>query len=59
VRIEAQYQELSDGTLILGPPKSDAGVRAAQIRDYTGDRQAATAEHFIQCPDDTNSRLFR
>jgi integrase len=31
VRIEEQYQELSDGTLILGPPKTDAGVRTIVI----------------------------
>ena len=31
VRIEEQYQELSDGTLVLGPPKTDAGVRTIVI----------------------------
>ena len=31
VRIEEQYQELSDGTIILGPPKTDAGVRTIVI----------------------------
>ena len=31
VRIEEQYQELSDGTLMLGPPKTDAGVRTIAI----------------------------
>ncbi len=31
MRIEEQYQELSDGTLILGPPKTDAGVRTIVI----------------------------
>jgi integrase len=31
VRIEEQYQELSDGTLVLGPPKTDAGVRTVAI----------------------------
>jgi integrase len=31
VTIEEQYQELSDGTLVLGPPKTDAGVRTIVI----------------------------
>ena len=31
VRIEEQLQELIDGTLVLGPPKTDAGVRTIAI----------------------------
>ena len=31
VRVEEQYQELADGTLVLGPPKTDAGVRTIVI----------------------------
>ena len=31
VRVEEQYQELTDGTLVLGPPKTDAGVRTVSI----------------------------
>ncbi len=31
VRVEEQYQELVDGTLVLGPPKTDAGVRTVAI----------------------------
>ena len=31
VRVEEQYQELADGTLVLGPPKTDAGVRTIAI----------------------------
>jgi integrase len=31
VRVVEQYQELVDGTLVLGPPKTDAGVRTVSI----------------------------
>jgi integrase len=31
VQVIEQYQELSDGTLVLGPPKTDAGVRTVAI----------------------------
>ena len=31
VRVVEQYQELADGTLVLGPPKTDAGVRTVAI----------------------------
>ena len=31
VRVEEQIQELSNGDLIVGPPKSDAGVRTVAI----------------------------
>ncbi len=31
VRVIEQYQELVDGTLVLGPPKTDAGVRTVSI----------------------------
>ncbi len=31
VQVVEQYQELSDGTLVLGPPKTDAGVRTVAI----------------------------
>jgi integrase len=31
VEVVEQYQELSDGTLVLGPPKTDAGVRTVAI----------------------------
>ena len=31
IRIEEQFQELTDGTLVLGPPKTDAGVRTVAI----------------------------
>lgn len=31
VRVEEQYQELVDGTLAPGPPKTDAGVRTVAI----------------------------
>lgn len=31
VQVLEQYQELSNGTLVLGPPKTDAGVRTVAI----------------------------
>src|SRR5947209_3841632 len=31
VTVVEQYQELADGTLVLGPPKTDAGVRTVSI----------------------------
>ena len=31
IKVVEQYQELKDGTRILGPPKSDAGVRTVAI----------------------------
>lgn len=31
IKVIEQYQELKDGTLVLGPPKSDAGVRTVAI----------------------------
>jgi integrase len=31
IRVVEQYQELKDGTRVLGPPKSDAGVRTVAI----------------------------
>jgi integrase len=31
VSVVEQYQQLGDGTLVLGPPKSDAGVRTVAI----------------------------
>ena len=31
VQVVEQYQEMSDGTLVLGPPKTDAGVRTVAI----------------------------
>ncbi len=31
IKVVEQYQELKDGTYILGPPKSDAGVRTVAI----------------------------
>jgi hypothetical protein len=31
VTIKEQYQELSDGTLVFGPPNTDAGVRTIVI----------------------------
>lgn len=31
VRIEEQYPEVRVGTLVLGPPKTDAGMRAIVI----------------------------
>jgi len=31
VRVVEQLQELADGTLVLGPPKTDAGVRTVAI----------------------------
>jgi len=33
VKVVEQYQELSDGTLVLGPPKTDAGIRTVAIPD--------------------------
>ena len=35
VWIEKQYQELSDGTLVLGPPQTDAWVLAIAIPQVT------------------------
>ncbi len=31
IKVVEQYQDLRDGTLVLGPPKSDAGVRTVAI----------------------------
>ncbi len=31
IKVVEQYQQLKDGTLVLGPPKSDAGVRTVAI----------------------------
>jgi len=31
IKVVEHYQELADGTLVIGPPKSDAGVRAVAI----------------------------
>jgi integrase len=33
VHVVEQYQELSDGTLVLGPPKTDAGRRTVALPD--------------------------
>jgi integrase len=33
VQVVEQYQELSDGTLVLGPPKTDAGRRTVALPD--------------------------
>ena len=35
VKVVEQYQELADGTLVLGPPKTDAGLRT--VADPGGD----------------------
>lgn len=31
IKVVEQYQQLKDGTLLLGPPKSDAGIRTVAI----------------------------
>jgi hypothetical protein len=31
IKVVQQYQELKDGTHVLGPPKSDAGIRTVAI----------------------------
>jgi integrase len=31
VKVVEQYQELADGTLVLGPPKTDAGLRTVAV----------------------------
>lgn len=31
IKVVEQYQELKDGTRVLGPPKSDAGIRTVAI----------------------------
>ncbi len=53
VKVVEQYQELADGTLVLGPPKTDAGVRTVAVPSViipdleahlaSGRRPAATA----------------
>jgi integrase len=46
VQVVEQYQELSDGTLVLGPPKTDAGVRTVAIpQAIIGDIEAHLATY--------------
>jgi integrase len=46
IRVVEQYQELKDGTWVLGPPKSDAGVRTVAIPELLLPELAAHFEQF-------------
>ena len=55
VQVAEQYQELSDGSLVLGPPKTDAGRRtvalpaalAGDLGDHLGQFVPASAEALV------------
>ncbi len=55
VRVEEQYQELTDGTLVLGPPKTDAGVRTIAIPKVI---IADLEHHLASVPLDNDGLLF-
>ena len=55
VRIEEQYQELSDGTLVLGPPKTDAGVLTIVIPQVI---IPDLEQHFASVPLGADGLLF-
>jgi len=47
VRIEGQYEELSDGTLVLGPPKTDAGRRTITMPAFVVDELADHMRRYV------------
>jgi integrase len=52
VRVAEQLQEMADGSLVFGPPKTDAGIRVVAIpRALIPDLEAHVANHSAPGPD--------